>query len=172
MKTLLIKKPSAPALLLTPLLDMFTIILIFLIVSFEAEDYDFRLSKNVELPESSARSVFKPAVSVAVSASEILLQDRRVAPLSKGMAAPEHYETGEIPALVEALDDVYRAKYGDEEEAEDTDYYEGSGAEEGEDEAIILVQADKAISYKTLYLVLRSAAQAGFLKYRLVVSKK
>ncbi len=173
MKTLLInKKMKAPALVLTPLLDMFTIILIFLIVSFEAEDYDFRLAKNVELPESSARSIFKPAVSVAISADEILVQNHQVAKLDAGKATPEQHEAGEISELVAALDIVYRQKFGDDEDLVQPEYYEGSGAEEGEDEAIILVQADKGLSYKTLYLVLRSAAQAGFLKYRLVVSKK
>ena len=59
------KKP--PGLMLTSLLDMFTIILIFLIVSFEAEDYDFKLNSDITLPESSARSVLKPAVDIAIT---------------------------------------------------------------------------------------------------------
>ena len=42
--------------------------------------------------------------------------------------------------------------------------------EEGK-EAIIVVQSDKKLDYATLYLVLRSAANAGFFKYRLAIMK-
>ena len=153
MRSLLIKKPSAPALLLTPLLDMFTIILIFLIVSFEAEDYDFRLNPDLKLPESAARSVFKPAVNVAVTRSGVLVDKRPVATLVDGVAPAEDYAAEQMPPVVAALETL------------------AAGLPEGE-ERIIMLQADKDLDYRTLYLVMRSARIAGFEKYRLAVMKK
>ncbi|MCA9513974.1 MAG: hypothetical protein KC635_03445, partial [Myxococcales bacterium] len=61
------KKKRAPALMLTPLLDMFTIILIFLIMSFDTEDYGFKLNEQLEPPQSTAESIFKRGVDVAIT---------------------------------------------------------------------------------------------------------
>jgi hypothetical protein len=35
----------------------------------------------------------------------------------------------------------------------------------------VVLQADRELNYRTLYLILRSAAQAGFFKYRLAIIK-
>ncbi|MEZ4472913.1 MAG: hypothetical protein R3F60_19425 [bacterium] len=78
------RRRTRPTLMLTSLLDMFTIILIFLIVSFESEDYDFRLNPDLKLPESSARSPFKPAANVAVTRAGVLVEGFLVAPLAEG----------------------------------------------------------------------------------------
>lgn len=153
------KKP--PGLMLTSLLDMFTIILIFLIVSFEAEDYDFKLNSDLTLPESSARSVLKPAVDIAITPDELLVDRKPVAKLNKGKWPDSVYREQEIPELVELLKkryDVIKDVAVDEET--------------GEDNAIIVVQADKSLDYETIYMVLRSAALGGFVKYRLAIMKK
>ena len=149
------RKKSKPKLMLTSLLDMFTIILIFLIVSFEAEDFEFRLEKDVSLPESQARSIFKPAVNVAISKQAVVVDQRRVLGLKDGLFEPGSLtEDDEIPSLVEALRTVRERTEGEN------------------DDRIIMLQADKDLSYRTLYLVMRAARVAGFEKYRLAVMKK
>ncbi|MDX9720208.1 MAG: biopolymer transporter ExbD [Myxococcota bacterium] len=150
--------------MLTSLMDMFTIILIFLIVSFNAEDYNFRLDPDLTLPESSARSVFKPAVNLVINPEAILVEGERVLPLYKGKATKAQLESGELPELIEALKPFYeRAQFL------------ASGLEEVTDEndpALIVVQADKELRYETLFLVLRSASIAGFVRYRLAIMKR
>ena len=61
-------KRKKATLMLTSLLDMFTIILVFLMVSFQAEDKDFVLHAGLELPQSSAKSPFKTGVNLAITA--------------------------------------------------------------------------------------------------------
>ncbi len=157
-----------PGLMLTSLLDMFTIILIFLIVSFEAEDYNFRLNPKVTLPTSGAQSVFKPAVNLSITPDEIVIEQVSVVSLEGTRASPEHYAAGEIPEVVEALKvyyeraEVIRARL----------LAEKGVLEEDDDPAIIVVQAGKDLDYGTLYLVLRSASIAGFVRYRLAIMKK
>lgn len=158
MKSKFLKSKSAPGLMLTSLLDMFTIILIFLIVSFEAEDHEFQLDESIELPESTSRSVFKPAINVAITDEQILVEEDLVVEFD-GRPAQEFYEEGQIPTLVTRL------------EADFADFRNNKGKDPDE-EAIILVQADKDLEYKTLYLVLRSASVAGFTKYRMATMKK
>ena len=156
---------GSASLTLTPLLDMFTIILIFLIVSFESEDHGFEPNDEIDLPKSSARSVFKPAVNVALTHDELLVEKQNVMTLQDGQFKQEYYDRERIDPLVEKLQLYYKKIKG-----EDT-----GGKAPGDpktDKAIMLVQADKKLDYKTLYLVLRSGALAGFVKYRLVILKK
>ena len=183
-----IKKAKPPGLMLTPLLDMFTIILIFLIVSFSAEDYDFKLDEHVKLPESSARSQFKPSINMSIGKTGITVEQEPVVELPDGKLPEEYYLAGEIPKLVSHLgkyfDDLVKAgaiklaKPGDGNETDPGDVDDGGGGPDentgdfGADEIVITIQADKDLDYKTLYLVLRSAAKAGFFKYRLAVFRK
>ena len=152
------KPKKRPGLMLTSLLDMFTIILIFLIVSFEAEDYEFKLDPDLELPESSSQSVFKPAVNVAVTPHGVLVQEEKVAPFNKGIPRASDLAAEQIPELVEALQKVLA--------------YREATSDEPDEESIVILQADKGLEYRTLYLVMRSARLAGFDKYRLAVLKK
>ena len=150
-----------PGLMLTSLLDMFTIILIFLIVSFEAEDYDFKLNADLSLPESSARSVLKPAVDIAITPTDLLVDRKSILKLNRGKFPDAAYREQEIPELVALL----KQRYEVVKEAP-------VDPETGDDAAIIVVQADKSLDYETIYLVLRSAALGGFVKYRLAIMKK
>lgn len=162
MKMRIRRKRRRPGLMLTSLLDMFTIILIFMIVSFEAEDYEFRLNPDLQLPESSARSLFKPAVNVAITRAGVLVLDELVAPFADGRAAPADYEAKQIPGVVDALSRVLSAQQALVDPTLDD-----------EDEGpIVMLQADRDLAYETLYLVMRSARLAGFGKYRLTIMKK
>jgi biopolymer transport protein ExbD len=164
---------KAPGLMLTPLLDMFTIILIFLIVSFNAEDYDFKLDEGLTLPESSARSPFKPSINLSARQTGVLVEEELVVAFEGGKAAEEFYQAGEIPKLVTLLSRYYDDLHvgappeAGGEAAEPVEVDENTMI--GPDEVVITIQADKRLEYKTLYLIMRSAAKAGFFKYRLAV---
>ena len=155
------RKKGRPALMLTSLLDMFTIILIFLIVSYDAEEMDFNLDSQLQLPESAATSVFKPAANVSISASGVKVEGHAVAKFTGGRPKAESLAAKQIPEVVEALQKVRLV-------------FEAEASERGEDpqDAIVMLQADKDLEYSTLYLVMRSARLAGFAKYRLAVMKK
>ena len=146
-----LKKKKPRGLMLTSLLDMFTIILIFLIVSFEAEDHEFQLDPDVTLPDSAARSVFTPAVSVTVNPHRVLVEGEPVIDLEEGRFTADVYSEGEIEALVSRLAEIFAS--GDF------------------DEPVVMIQADKDLDYETLYLVMRSSSMAGFSRYRLAIMK-
>jgi biopolymer transport protein ExbD len=164
----LVTPSKPPALMLTPLLDMFTIVLIFLIVSFEAEDFGFKIDPDLTLPESSSTAQLKPAVNVSVNGDRVLVQEKEVVRLDDGEPDPEHLQQGQIPSLVEALRKEFTTRYGPDGVLGAS---VGEGEEAGENEPIVLLQADQKLNYRTVYLILRSAAQAGFFKYRLAIIK-
>jgi biopolymer transport protein ExbD len=159
MKSKFLKSKAPPGLMLTSLLDMFTIILIFLIVSFEAEDHEFKLEDGIELPESTSRSVFKPAINVAITQNKILVEKEVIVQFDDDGPSQEFYDEGKIPTLVTKLEGNFQTFLRENQDTPDK-------------EAIILVQADKDLAYNTLYLVLRSASVAGFSKYRMATMKK
>lgn len=163
-----VKPKRPPALMLTSLLDMFTIILIFLIVSFEAENKEFRLNPDLTLPESQARGQLKPAVNMAITDGAVFVGDDQVFQIEGDTVPDEVVEAGKIDPLVERLKEEYEKRFGE-------DAFVGLSVTEGEDsdtnEPIIVIQADRQLDYKTLHVVLRSAASAGFFKYRLAVLK-
>lgn len=147
------KKP--PGLMLTSLLDMFTIILVFLLESFQAEDEDFTLHAGLTLPESTARSAFKPAVNVAVSTEAILVEGVEVHPLADGAATPGELEAGFVVEIAEAVEASWEQRKLTVED----------------DVIITSIQADEAIPYETVDLVMRSAAHVGCTRFRLVIEK-
>ncbi|HJK90471.1 MAG TPA: biopolymer transporter ExbD [Polyangiaceae bacterium LLY-WYZ-15_(1-7)] len=160
MRSRFLKPQKAPGLMLTSLLDMFTIILIFLIVSFDAESYDFRLAEDVTLPESATRTELTPAVNVAITRGRIVVEQDELLAIEEGRVRESDYDAGEIPELVEALRAEYEARFGEDATAPDD-----------VTEPIVVVQSDRSLDYRTLYVVLRSAATAGFFKYRLATMK-
>ncbi len=155
------KKKKPPGLMLTSLLDMFTIILIFLIVSFDSENQEFELNTDLTLPESSAKAPFKAAANVAITQRGVLVEGVLVAPLVNGRASAEDHAAEQITPLVEALERVLAVRLNRAKTAEDE-----------EDENIVMIQADRNMEYKTLYLVMRSARIADYNKFRLAVMKK
>jgi len=140
----------------TSLMDMFTIILVFLLVQITSEDYDFVRDETVDLPPSSVKGTFRPAVNVAVSTRYVKVGENVVAQLANGAVSDEWVKAGRIEGVVQA---VRRAR---ELRAKQP---------EGEEE-ILVIQADKTLPYKTVYLVLRSCSLAGYTRYRIAVLKE
>lgn len=149
------KPKKKMALQLTSLLDMFTIILVFLMVSFQAEDMDFVMHAGLKLPASSVKNPFKTGVNVAVTTDKILVEGKPVYRLSKGAVKDSDFEAGKIEAVVQAVKAAWKQHKREKDE-----------------EDIVVIQADKALPYRTLHLLMRSAAHAGVFRFRLVVEKE
>jgi len=147
---------KALSLQLTSLLDMFTIILVFLMVSFQSEDKDFVLNADLELPKSSAKNPFKPAVNMAITPEAVFVEGKKVFTLEKGGEVDnEVFESGKIESIARGVADAWQA----------------TKKEEGE-ENIVVIQADKHLPYRTIHIVMRSAAHSGFYRFRLAIEKE
>ena len=143
------------ALQLTSLLDMFTIILVFLMVSFQADDKDFVLHAGISLPESTAQNPFKTAVNMAITPKAVFIEGKEIYPLIGGKVKEDDVDSGKIEAVTQAVKKAWT-----------THKLEKS------DEEIVVIQADKQIPYRTIHLVMRSAAHSGFYRFRLAIEKE
>ena len=68
-----------PKLMLTSMMDMFTIILIFLLFSFSENPETIKLDADLELPHSSAELGYQKAIKIVLSKKELRLNDELMA---------------------------------------------------------------------------------------------
>ena len=135
---------------LTPMVDMFTIIVIYLLQNFSSDGDILFMSKDISLPNITAKMKLERAPVLAVSSETISLDGARVvdtADLTKD-------DTWNIPALEEALREKKR-------NIEQTNLVLRGGQGEGF-KVIVNVQADKTIQFKILKKVMFACNATGF----------
>ena len=132
----------------TPLVDMFVILVLFLVANFSATGEILQMSKDVQLPEAANTDELQLAPAVTISKDEVLVQGAligRVDDLTR-----EDYTN--IPALEEKLRDL-KKQFEDLHNAAND-----SGAFKGD----VNIQADKQVTFKIVKRVMYSCAQAGY----------
>jgi len=131
-----------PALNLVALMDIFTILVFFLLVN-SIEVQDIPLARDVDLPESTVATPPNESVIVTVLADEIRVDGHHVLALNQD-AAPES-------VTIEALRHVLTANGGDNANAE------------------ITIMGERGIPYRLLRRVMATCAEAGFGELSLAV---
>lgn len=141
------KRGVYAALTLTSLVDVMTIIVIFLLMNFSANGEVLYMSKDIRLPDAYHGSQLDRAPVISVSAEAVTFDGKMLlntGDLVKG-------EAMSVPELEEALRDEKR-RY-ETIHVEDTDHpFRG----------LINVQADRRIPFKVIKRVMFACNQSGF----------
>jgi biopolymer transport protein ExbD len=141
------KKVTFADLLITPLVDMFVIIVIFLLQNFSATGEILFLSKDITLPEAMNGKDIERAPVVQISNEAVMLEGEQIA-LVSDLGRDEYWN---IPALEEKLRDL-KKRY-------EVIHQSDPGGFKGD----INIQANKEIQFKTVKRVMYSCNQAGYL---------
>jgi biopolymer transport protein ExbD len=138
---------------ITSMMDMFTIILVFLLKSYSAEGQLVTPAQGLEIPNSKTELPGKPSLEIKVSTEEIAVGDKVVAEVktemeNKGFAIEPLVETlkhekEKATLLAESLGETFKGE--------------------------LVIQGDKNMPYKLLTKVMYSCGQAGYSKQRFVV---
>lgn len=143
---------------LTPMIDMMTILVVYLVMSFSADPATLANSKDIELSRVVITSEKPKEVSVISLSKDMLLLDGKpicpviINPKDGYPDFPDSVWSGFfIHPLKEALDKV-------KENAQAIERINPNKPFNGE----ILLHADRAIPFATLKPVMRSAGNAGF----------
>lgn len=131
-------KPAS--LLITPMIDMFTVILIFLIASYSPEASKVKKSEQIRLPKSTLTLNKAPRLQIEVSPTYIYLNGQAVAGL-----VPQDPSAQNWLALKNQL--VASAKFDEKGKLKDEP---------------VLVMADKATSYQFVEKAISYVASSGF----------
>ena len=133
-----------PKLNLNSMMDMLSIILVFLLANISAEEQDFVIAKNLNLPSSDSTLGFSKAVQVKLTRTELLIEDTFVAKVSGTKIVGADIDGGKIVPLYNMLQ-RYRSLSKD---------------------------AEKTFPFEVLNQVMRTAAMAGYPNVRFAIQKK
>jgi biopolymer transport protein ExbD len=148
---------------IVPMMDMMTIILVFLLKTFTSSATLVNLDQYLSLAPSQTRLAPKQAVPVTITKRVLLVEGDAVAPITGGRIDPQLKRDGDngyyITPLVELLSKVARREKRIAEVS--------GGKFDGE----LTIVADKTTPYRLLTEVLYSCGQAEYANYRLLVLK-
>lgn len=141
---------------LTSMMDMFTIILVFLLKTYSTHGQLVSPSQDLTLPTSTIQQEPELGLDVTVSHDWILVNNQAVAKVSTILQQEEYI----IPALKTVLD-----RYGSEAEKMEEMY----GAKFS---GKVTIQGNKDIPYKLLIRVMYTCGQSSYPNMRLVVYRE
>ena len=148
---------------ITPMMDMMTIILVFLLKSFTSSASTITFDQNLQVPKSTTQLKQKLAVMVTITKKVILVEGDAVAPINAGKVDPTVKRDGENGYYITPLVDILEKHARKEKKVAELT---GSTWE-----AQLMLVADQTTPYRLLTEVLYSCGQAGYGNYRLLVLK-
>ncbi len=89
-----------------PLMDVMTILLVFMIMQFAQEAANVVESPDMMIPYSTSRTDLEQALAVQLSRTEIVVDGRRVLALRNGVVDPSHKQGGGTGFLITPLHNV------------------------------------------------------------------
>ena len=171
------RKFSPPGLMLTSMMDMFTIILIFLLFSFSEKPETMTMDKALDLPVSSTEQEYDQAAKIVLSRNQLLLNDEVMAVVENNQIVGLDPDNLEQSALFQRLK-AYRTEHQNNQpigevpnEGVATDPA-ATNADSKEDVSHVLFLCDKSHSFKTINNVIKTAGLAGFPNFQFAVLER
>jgi biopolymer transport protein ExbD len=147
------------------MMDMMTIILVFLLKSYQASTLNVNMSADLTIPASTTQLQPQENITVTVSMSELAVNDRAVVPLERGVIPPKYKDGRRAEAFY--VGPIYDALKKEVDKQKYIAQYNKNAPFSGR----INVVADKKISYRTLMEILYTAGQAELGEYKFMVMK-
>jgi len=147
------KATKLPVLNLNSMMDMLSIILVFLLCNSSAEEQDFVLANDLSLPNSTSALGFTKAVQVKMTRKELLVEDTFVAKIANRQIVGAEMDGSKIVPLYNLLRRFRSvSKLGDK--------------------TTVVLQADKGFPFGIMNKVMRTCAMAGYPNFRFAIQKK
>ncbi len=147
------------------MMDMMTIILVFLLKSYQASAINVNMGADLTIPQSTTQLHPQENITVTLSLKEVAVNDRKVVPVQGGLIPASVKEGGRPDAFyVGAVYDALKREV-------DKQKYIAKFNKDAPFTGRINVVADKKIPYRTLMDVLYTAGQAELGEYKFMVLK-
>jgi biopolymer transport protein ExbD len=156
--------PSTFKIQITSMVDMFVILLVFLLKSYSTSAVNITPSKNLTLPKSASITDPQDVLKLVVSRDGVYVDDKNIILLENGQIAAKDLDPNDaqfIPELFKELDE--KAK-NVKEISKRNELVEFDGR--------VLVQADKDMPYSLLQKVMYTSMLAGYANVKLAVVSK
>jgi biopolymer transport protein ExbD len=147
------------------MMDMMTILLVFLLKSYQASTINVNMGEHLVIPASTTQLSPQENITVTLTLSELSVNERRVLGLSQGRVPDAAKEGGKADAYyVGAVFDALKREV-------DKQKYIARYNKNAPFSGRVNVVADKRIAYRTLMEVLYTAGQAELGEYKFMVLK-
>ena len=144
-----------PKLMLTSMMDMFTIILIFLLFSFSEEPETLKLGKDLELPRSNTEAGYNKAIKVVLSKKDLRIDDEVMAEVKNRKIVGLSPDDLKSSALYQRLK-TSRDEFIPSDDASQQIPH-------------VLFLCDQSHSFKTINQVIKTAGLAGYPNFQFAV---
>ncbi|MBN1996526.1 biopolymer transporter ExbD [candidate division KSB1 bacterium] len=143
---------------LTSMIDMMTILLVFLLKSYDAEGQIVTITDDLRLPESTSQLLPRVTSVISITSNWILIDGRPVETLQTIKADEQLL----IPSLRQELSNLRQITEGIGEMSESMDGFQGN----------ISIQSDRDITFDLLKRILITCADVGYNNMLLTVMQK
>lgn len=158
------RSASAFKIQITSMVDMFVILLVFLLKSYSTSPVNITPKDGLRIPESTSTTDPVDVVKLIVSEDGIFVEEKKVMELQAGRLPAGGADANDpsfLRALFEALD--ARAKLAkDISKVNDSFEFDGK----------VLMQADRNLPYDLLQKVMYTSMMAGYADVKLAVAQK
>lgn len=150
---------------ITAMMDMMTIILVYLLKSYSSDPTNITPQGDLSMPFSTTRLKPEAAVPLAVSKNSILVNDKEVCKIINNKVDPNCKEgKSEEQYLIQTL---YSALDAERQKQEEIAAYNSAQQFKG----LVLIMGDKDIPFRVISEILYTAGQAQFGNFKFVVLK-
>lgn len=156
---------SSFSLNLYPMLDVFSILIIFLVMNFSTSGESVDTKINLELPKSAVKLSLDSAANVSINKKEIVIQGGQSIPLGPDGDVPQEFR--DQGAIRVAYEEFKKVRAQNETLKNRNKALSLSEA----DINTLVLEADKEIEFRVLKRVMLSAQQADFIAWKLAVSR-
>lgn len=153
--------PSTFKIQITSMVDMFVILLVFLLKSYSTSPVNITPDDNLRLPASTSTKDAVDAVKLVVSKAGIFVDDKKVADLVQGKIDAKDVDASDtnfIRALYTELD-IQAKKSQSIAKVNETVEFDGK----------VLMQADRDLPYELLRKVMYTSMMAGYSDVKIAV---
>jgi len=146
---------------LMPMLDIFSILITFLLMSYSTDPVSYDISAGLELPDSITITALDELPTIIVTKNEIMVNDKKVATILGGDVPERDRSQGavypvfvELEKLAEANKRVFRGK------------------EDKTKTSILTMEMDQSHQFKLMKRIMLAAQQAEFVTFKLMVARE
>ncbi|MFP5518689.1 MAG: ExbD/TolR family protein [Bdellovibrionia bacterium] len=164
------KRDPTVVLSLTAMVDMFTVLVIFLLQNYNATGEILYIPKEVTLPKASSVKELKPAVVVTISSSEVLVDRTPVATIDQ----VKTQEDWLIPGLQEEVKKaigVAKAEYQNKLQTKIKNVIEKDAKTDDQTWNKVTIQADKGVDFLTVKKIMYTVTESGAGEINFAVTK-
>jgi biopolymer transport protein ExbD len=150
---------------LYPMLDVFSILIIFLVMNFSTSGESVETKLNMELPKSAVKLSLDSAANVSINKKEIVIQGGISIPIgADGDVEASFRDQGAIRV---AYEEFKKVKAQNETLKNRNKALNLSEA----DVNTLVLESDKGVEFRAIKRVMLSAQQADFIAWKLAVSR-